>query len=77
MVAYALRYGKQEIPHGSVPRRMALHPPASSRAREARTSQAARLTGDPRCCLLRAQERLPLAVAAEGLPTVEDRLRLV
>jgi transposase len=33
MVAYALRHAKQEIPHGSVPRRMALRLPASSRTR--------------------------------------------
>ena len=26
MVAYALRHGKQEIPHGSVRRRMEVHP---------------------------------------------------
>jgi hypothetical protein len=30
MMAYALRYGEQEIPHGSVRRRMALHRPSSS-----------------------------------------------
>ena len=37
MVAYAPRYGEQEIPHGSVRRRMALHKPASPRAHRTRT----------------------------------------
>jgi transposase len=69
MVAYALRYGEQEIPHRSVRRRMEMPPPASSRTRQRRTPQAARLEGDPRRRLLRAKERLPLAVAAEGLRT--------
>jgi transposase len=72
MVAYALRHGEQEVPHGSVRRRMALHPRASSRAHGPRTPQASRLKGDPRRRLLRAQERLSLAVAAEGVPTVEE-----
>src|ERR687890_306351 len=48
MMAYALRHGEHQIPHGSVERRMALRPPASSRTRAARTPQAARLEGDPR-----------------------------
>jgi putative transposase len=56
---------------------MALHPTASSRTHQRRTPQDSRLTADPRRCLLRAKERLPLAVAAEGFPAVEDRLRLV
>jgi transposase len=77
MVAYAPRYGEQKIPHGFVRRRMALYRPAPARPHRTRTPQASRLKGDPRCRLLRAQERLPLAVAAEGLPTVEDRIRLV
>src|SRR5215212_4889369 len=77
MVAYALRYGEHQISHGSVRRRMALHLPASSRARRARTPQAAQLAGHPRCRLLRAKERLSLAVAAEGVSALEDRLRLV
>jgi putative transposase len=77
MVAYAPRHGEQKIPHGSVRRRMALHQPTSSRAHRTRTPQASRLKGDPRCRLLCAQERLSLAVAAEGLPSLEDRLRLV
>ena len=78
MVAYALRHGEQEVPHGSVRRPMALHPRASSRAHRTRTPQTSRLKGDPRRrLLLRAQERLSLAVAAEGVPTVEDRIRLV
>src|SRR5688572_14118513 len=77
MVTYAPRYGEQEIPHGSVRRRMALHRPSSSRAHGARTPQASRLKGDPRRRFLRLEERLPLAVAAEGLPALEDSLRLV
>jgi putative transposase len=44
MVPYAPRYGEQEIPHGSVRRRMALYRPSSSRAHGARTPQASRLT---------------------------------
>jgi transposase len=76
-VAYAPRHGEQKIPHGSVRRRMALHQPTSSRAHRTRTPQASRLASDPRRRLLRAQKRLPLAVAAEGLPSLEDRLRLV
>jgi transposase len=75
MVAYALRYGVQQIPYGSVRRRMALHRPASSRAHRTRTPQASRLKGDPRCRLLRPQKRLPLAHAAPGVPTLEDRIR--
>src|SRR5829696_8760978 len=77
MVTYAWRHGEQEIPHGSVRRRMALHRPASSRAHRTRTPQASRPEGDPERRLLRPKERLPLAVVAEGLPAVEDRLRLV
>src|SRR3712207_4370099 len=77
MVAYAPCHGEQEIPHGSIRRRVALYRPASARAHGTRTPQASRLKGDPRCRLLRAQERLPLALAAQRLPAVEDRLRLV
>src|ERR671921_441185 len=77
MVAYALRYGEYEIPHGSVERRMALYQPSPARARVPRSPQAARLAADPGCRLLRAKERLSLAVAAEGFPAVEDRFRLV
>src|ERR671917_1812907 len=58
MVAYALRYGEHKISHRSVRRRMALHLPASSRARRARTPQAAQLAGHPRCRLLRPIVRL-------------------
>jgi putative transposase len=46
MVAYASCHGEQEIPHGSVRPRMALHRPASSRAHTTRTPQASRPTGD-------------------------------
>ena len=77
MVTYAPSYGKREISYGSVRRRMALHPPAPSRSRGTRTPQAPRPEGDPRRRLLRAKERLSLAVVAEGLPSLEDRLRLV
>src|SRR5215218_2321296 len=77
LVTYAVLHGEHEIPHRSVRRRMALHQPASSRAHGTRTSQAPRLEGDPRCRFLRAEERLPLAVAAPRVPAVEDRLRLV
>jgi transposase len=77
MVAYAPRYGDQEIPHGFVRQRMALHRPTSSRAHRTRTPQAPLLAGDPRRRLLRPKEWLPLAIAAEGLPTLEDCLRLV
>ena len=77
MVAYAPRYGEQEIPHGSVRHRMALHRPASARPHGARTPQASWLTGDPQRHLLRLEERLPLAVAAKRLPALEDCLRLV
>jgi hypothetical protein len=76
-VAYAPRHGEQKIPHGSVRRRMALYRPAPTRPHRTRTPQASRLASDLRRRLLRAQKRLPLAVAAEGLPAVEDRLRLV
>src|SRR3712207_6673352 len=73
MAAYAPRHGEQEIPYGSVQRRMALYRPASAQPYGARTPQASRLTGDPQCCFLRAQqERLPLAVAAKRLPALED-----
>jgi len=71
LVTYAVRHGEQEIPHGSVRPRMALHPPASARAHRTRTPQAARLAGDPRRRLLRTQKRLPLAVVAEGVPSLE------
>src|SRR3712207_5050860 len=77
MVAYALRHGEQEIPHRSVRRRMALHQLASSRAHRTRTPQASQLAGYPRRRFLRPEERLPLAVAAEGLPALENSLRLV
>src|SRR5215211_3443848 len=58
MVAYALRHGEQEIPYRSLRRRMALHRSASARARRARTPQDSRPACDPRCCLLRSEERL-------------------
>src|SRR5829696_8229902 len=74
MVAYALRHGKQEIPHGSVRRRMEVHPRPSARARERRTSQIARPEGDTRGRLLRPEEWLPLAVVAARLPALEDGL---
>jgi hypothetical protein len=77
MMTYAPCYGEQEIPHGSVRRRMALHPPASSRAHGTRAPQAPWPEGDPERRLLRPKERMPLAVVAEGFPAVEDRLRLV
>jgi putative transposase len=35
------------------------------------------LKSDPQRRLLRPEERLPLAVATEGVPALEDRLRLV
>jgi hypothetical protein len=76
-VTYAVGYGEQEIPYGSVRRRMALHPPTSSRAYRAWAPQASRPEGDPRRRFLRAKEWLPLAMLTEGLPAVEDRLRLV
>ena len=44
---------------------------------QARTPQASRLAADPRRRLLRAKERLPLAVVTEGFPALEDRLGLV
>src|SRR5919112_2460319 len=77
MFAYALRYGEQEIPYGFVRRGMVLHPPSSSRTHQRRAPQASRLAADPRRRLLRPEERLSLAMAAEGLPALEDRLRLV
>src|SRR5215208_5653526 len=42
-----------------------------------RTPHDPRFAGDPRRPLLRAKERLSLAVAGEGVPTVEDRLRVL
>ena len=47
-VAYALRHGEQEIPHGSVRRGVVLHRPASSRAHRVGPPQASRFTGDLR-----------------------------
>ncbi len=77
MMAYALRYGEQEIPHGPVRRRMEWHQPAAYRTDRTRTPQPSRPEDDPKRRLPRAQERLFLAVAAGGFPAVEDRLRLV
>jgi hypothetical protein len=77
MVAYAPRYGEQEIPYGSVRQRMVSPWPASSRAHRIRTPQAALLAGDTRRRLLHSKERLPLAVAAPRVPALEDGLRLV
>jgi transposase len=68
MVAYALRYGEQEIPYRSVRRQMALHRrPPSAWPHRTRAPQAARLTSDTRRRLLHSKEWLSLAVAAEGL----------
>jgi transposase len=78
IVAYAPHHGEQEIPYKSVRGRMALHRPTSARSHRTRTPQTSRLTGDPRRRLLRLEERLSLAVAAEGLPpwkTVYDWFR--
>ena len=55
---------------------MEVHQPASSLSYRARTPQASRLKGDPRCRFLRAQERLPLAALAPRFSALEDRLRL-
>src|SRR5215217_2180785 len=74
MVAYAVRHGEHHLPHGFVRRRMALHQSASARTHGTRTSQASQLKSDPRCRLLRPEERLPLAVATEGLSALEERL---
>src|SRR5829696_10236255 len=56
---------------------MALYQPSPARARLSRSPQATRLAADPRCRLLRPEERLSLAHAAPRVPAVEDRLRLV
>src|SRR5215210_5131100 len=72
MVAYALRYGEQEIPYGSVRRRMEVHRPTSAWPHRARTAQAPRLASDTRRCLLRAQERLPLEATAQGLSALGE-----
>jgi hypothetical protein len=77
MVAYAWRHGEQDLPHGFVRRRMALHQRTSSRAQRTGTPQTAWLESNPRRRLLRPEERLPLAVAAEGFPALAERLRLV
>jgi transposase len=78
MMAYALRHGDHQIPHGSLRRRMALRLPASSRTHQRRTPQAARLLeGDPPRRLLRTKERLPVAAFAPRVPALEDGLRLV
>ena len=78
MVAYAARHGEQEIPHGSVRQRVALHRSTPSRAGRTGTPQAPRLTGDHERRLLRARERLPMMAAfAPRLPDLEDRLGLV
>src|SRR5215216_5291692 len=77
MVAYAVRHGEHHLPHGFVRRRMALHQSASARTHGTRTSQASQLKSDPRCRLLRPEDRLPLAGATEGLPALENGLGLV
>ncbi len=56
---------------------MALHRPVPSLSHGARTPQASRPPGDPRCRFLRAQERLLLAASTPRFPALEDRLRLV
>jgi hypothetical protein len=76
-MTYAWRHGQQEVSHGSVRRRMALHPSPSSRAHRTRTPQAPRLEGDPRCRLLRPEERLPVTAFAPRVSALEDGLRLV
>src|SRR5919112_705049 len=83
LVTYAMLHGdhgEQEIPHRSVRRRMEVHQPPSppsARAHRTRTPQATRLAGDPRCGLLRSEERMPVAAFAPRVPAVEDRIRLV
>jgi hypothetical protein len=69
MVAYAVRHGEHHLPHGFVRRTMALHQSASARTHGTTTSQVSQLKSDPRRRLLRPEERLPLAVASEGLRT--------
>jgi hypothetical protein len=79
-----LRYGEQEIPYGSVRRRVALHRPASARphrqggddAPGGFTAYGPILDAVFFYVLLRAA--LPLAVAPKGLlPAMEDPLRPV
>jgi len=47
------------------------------RLQKARSSEAAQPPRAPRRCLLCAQERLPVANVAEGLPALEDRVPLL
>ena len=75
-------HGEQEIPHRSVRRRMEVHQPPSppsARAHRTRTPQATRLADDPRCGLLRSEERMPVAAFAPRVPfsrkTVYDWFR--
>src|ERR671914_2500431 len=85
LVTYAMLHGdhgEQEIPHRSVRRRMEVHQPPSppsARAHRTRTPQATRLAGDPRCGLLRSEERMPVAAFAPRVPfsrkTVYDWFR--
>jgi hypothetical protein len=77
MVTYAPRHAEQKVPHGSVRPRMELHRSAPSRAHGAGTSQDTRSACGPGRHLLCPKERLPLAAPAEGLPALEERLRLV
>jgi hypothetical protein len=79
MISYAPRHADQNIPERSVGRAMLALETAPPRPETPRApATVAQSPPDPRRrLLLRAQERLPVADAAEGLPAVEDYVPLL
>ena len=75
-MTYDRRYEK-ELLDRPVQRRMGVPGAPCPGSEQARTTEGPRRPRDTRCGLLRAQERLSLAVVAAGLPALGDRLLVV
>src|SRR5215218_2584275 len=74
--AYAPGYEK-ELPHRSHRRRMEMPRASRSGPQQAGKTEDPQSAHDPRCGVLRLEERLPLATAAPRVPPLGDRLQLV
>jgi len=75
-MTYARGY-EEELLDRPVRRRMEVPGTPRPGSEQARTTEGPRCPRDIRCGLLRAQERLSLAVVAPRLPTLGDRLLVV
>src|SRR5215212_4400449 len=68
---------EKELPHRSYRRRMEMPRAPCSGLQQAGTTEDPQSAHDPRCGVLRLEERLPLATAAPRVPPLGNRLQLV